>query len=59
MLFDMNDDKNEIGRLIVGRQAPALTAALWRLVQEAKSADVLAPVTGGGAYALRQPQPAP
>ena len=45
MLFGMNDDKNEVGRLIVGRQAPALTAALWRLVQEAKTADVLAPVT--------------
>ncbi len=43
--MSMNDDKTEIGRLIVGRQAPALTAALWRLVQEAKSADVLAPAT--------------
>ena len=45
MLFGMNDDNNEVGRLIVGRQAPALTAALWRLIQEAKTDDVLAPVT--------------
>ena len=35
----------ERGRLIVGRQSPALKRALWQLVDEVKEDDVLAPVT--------------
>ena len=45
MFVTMNDDAKATGRLIVDRQSPALTEALWRLVQEAKGDDVLAPVT--------------
>ncbi len=41
----MNNDTKNIGRLIVDRQSPALTETLWKLVQEAKEGDVLAPVT--------------
>ena len=41
----MNEDTNDVGRLIVDRQSPALRESLWRLVREAKSGDVLAPVT--------------
>ena len=41
----MDNDTKNAGLLIMDRQSPALTEALWRLVREAKSGDVLAPVT--------------
>jgi RecB family exonuclease len=45
MLFSMNDENSDVGRLIVDRQSPALRKSLWRLVRQAKGGDVLAPVT--------------
>lgn len=45
MVADATANNAKPCRLVVGRQSPALREALWRLIREVQSDDIMAPVT--------------